>query len=722
MTTPRDELRANIDVLQRMVTASGRYLVAASEALRGVDPSELDSAIEILDVDSAIRRVSDDPRAVLLGSGVLSGVEAPTREVVDRLTAIGRIVCRIGYFWLSRSNDRLPIDGAIEVTADNVLWGGGISVRGPAWCEGSFSEGDLSYTSIPWLAIDASDDEIAEAAAWKVPVTKLAPLGESGAGRCWEMALLPGGHVGCTSPAGVRSEFPTMVEALDAHMPFDMGAIDVESSDVWGFREALRNWARSSEIAYPIIIDMNDEYPEALVRIDGSARLIPARLEDWYGYPQPDDPFHEICWSYDAMASNGPYREYIGRFDDLYYLVKRGGETDVTCLGVFESCDDAVAASQEFSEADMFRQYEFDKDEDLEQHDAEDSGAHALFRHWTSLPHVYWAPNWHADGKGAALTRELTALLEGWGVPGNSTGAYVSAMGSSYALLDGFVLLRHPRDSDGWRESGDIEGVLIAGPLTFRLICDLADVMPPADAPPGEHRRPGEGAPISAGELQRILAWQLEHRQEQLRERLELIRLVQKCEEAEAIASGFLEHREEVLPDVLPAGEWRLEESRQEMSVLDLLTPLERFDANSPMFSYTIDGKPHLSVNCRREGDSPAVPTRFTGTELRTRRDELCERCSGWLLAVLDAFDEAGEPATDQLSIGRMTFDNKGGNPQSAGEGFMFAAIRPWTRAPDMFDEVGSTAVVTGEQLALLRAYWRALDRRNLPSMLVPID
>ena len=79
-------LRSNIDALQQLVSASGRQVVVVAQALRGIASAELEAEIVVVDVESAVRRVVEDPVAVLLGSYEfgLPGHAVPIREIADR--------------------------------------------------------------------------------------------------------------------------------------------------------------------------------------------------------------------------------------------------------------------------------------------------------------------------------------------------------------------------------------------------------------------------------------------------------------------------------------------------------------------------------------------------------------------------------------------------------------------------------------------------------------
>ena len=88
----------------------------------------------------------------------------------------------------------------------------------------------------------------------------------------------------------------------------------------------------------------------------------------------------------------------------------------------------------------------------------------------------------------------------------------------------------------------------------------------------------------------------------------------------------------------------------------------------------------------------------------------------------IEAFDDRTSAEDEQVNVGYATFEATGGVEQRAGEGFLVAAISPWTPDEDLTARIGYMATVSGEQLGMLRSYWRALGRRRLRSQIIPLE
>ena len=443
----------------------------------------------------------------------------------------------------------------------------------------------------------------------------------------------------------------------------------------------------------------------------------------------------------DRPDRNGPTKsrswQMICCVCDVYFIVDGGRDTfDVTVIGV-DAYDEAVEAADLFGAAEdedqdgsyedvkeeeeeeedyggYYEMWGFDEDEDIETHIDEDLGTHPLFRHWRSQSSLYWAPLWHVEGEGFAAAQKAFAQLERRGTPTSGTGAYVAAMGYQCVALDGCIWLRAPRDDD--TEKGDIEGALIAGRQLLRLVCDIAEIDPPClDSD-------DVSDDVGVEELHRHVAWQLEYKRAALEERLARIKLVQKCDEAHAIAVEFAASNDEVLPNEPVPNGLQPVADLGEVSVRQAMTVLERFDANQVLLH--ADGATlHLHYRCSAANEDPSNPRTLpevatSGAELRRQHAALCQHCSKPLLAALEAVCADRTPSVDSVEV---TVDlRRVPNHYHRGDDLMQSIVAGWIQNPNVWDPVSCWATVSGDELAVLTRYWAEIERHGLRTRIGP--
>lgn len=438
-------------------------------------------------------------------------------------------------------------------------------------------------------------------------------------------------------------------------------------------------------------------------------------IDSWQRTSHEDSPF--ACRA----------ERFLCCVDDIYFLVDDGPkEIEVTVIGVdaldeARSAPDWLAEDEQtwFEEQECRRQYEeeyyaewgFHEDKDATDHEVEDLGTHAVFRHWKSSPEVFWAPTWHADSEGLTAAHRAFDQLVRWGAPKSATGAYVAAMGDQCVALDGAIILRVPREDPTLAD--DIEGALVIGPELLRVVCDIAGLDAP-DFPDAPSER-------TLDELYRTLAWQLDSRRNELGDRLERIRKLQGRAEARAFAVEFAAELDRVMPDGPISPSIELVEDLGMVSVHDALTPAERFECGS-VEVHVGDVVIHGTGGCGRTNygvsDRELTRTRMPMTELRKQRSSLCRGCGGSLKAALAALEsvEASGPPLRCLALDLSVKTSRCRTVSHCGDDVIAWVLGTWTWNENPFDPVFKWISVSGVEATIVTRYWAEMAKHGLVS------
>jgi hypothetical protein len=301
----------------------------------------------------------------------------PGDEIIDRLRTDKRVFATIRYLsqprrdFVHRYGDDALADvfgvipnqrDAVGRVDDRVILSTGIIVGGPTWLDSSVScASSRSRTAVPWLHLNATREEREMEAAWYAPpVLELISYQDGPHGQVTvssEYRALPSGFVGHTSHEGARAVHGDLLAALLEHLPGDVGYIDVEHDAELDPRELLLRWASLTQFHDPLVVELHEDDREALIVDEGQPRFVPVHLEA----PQLArhggilDAFDEVVARLACDESNQfPTRddtEWVGRWQDLYYLAKWNGRSMRTIrLGRFPTPGDAVQAASAHSD------------------------------------------------------------------------------------------------------------------------------------------------------------------------------------------------------------------------------------------------------------------------------------------------------------------------------------------------------------------------------------
>ena len=296
-------------------------------------------------------------------------------------------------------------------------------------------------------------------------------------------------------------------------------------------------------------------------------------------------------------------------------------------------------------------------DDDIDVHDDDDDDDDDVtlwsdaFRRPRGCPNVAWSQD-HDRTEGAGEWAFSTAkkTLDALQVPSSLNRALFSTWGQQWVFLDGFAITRDEPEV-AW--TSPIYGVVIGGPMALRYVCHLAGIPQP------KRKLAGETTIPTVAEMERILAWQLEHRRPVMEQLLASAKQVSEGPGAQWLYNECSRRASELLPgpnDVL-SHDLVVDDGGGPIDLTDLFT---RFEDRLPMAQLWVtlddDDVAHIaSASC----DQVTGTRRYSATTVGAIGNQLCIRCSLPLICLVNGADEIRSLATKTGSPGRLLYDRR---------------------------------------------------------------
>ena len=271
------------------------------------------------------------------------------------------------------------------------------------------------------------------------------------------------------------------------------------------------------------------------------------------------------------------------------------------------------------------------------------------FRRPRGCPNVAWSQDHdRTEGAGESAFSTAKKTLDALHVPASENRALFSTWGEQRVFLDGFAVTRGEPEV---AYTSPVYGVVIGGPMALRYVCHLAGIPQPKRKLAGETRIP------SVPEMERILAWQLEHRRPVMEQLLARAKRVNEGSDAQWAYNEFSRRASEFLPgpdDVL-SHDLVIDAATGPNDPTDLFT---RFEDRLPMAQLwvTIDdnGVAHIDgMRC----DQIEGTRQYKSTTVGAIDDQLCIRCALPLIRLISGADEIRSRPAQTPSSGRLLFD-----------------------------------------------------------------
>ena len=225
-----------------------------------------------------------------------------------------------------------------------------------------------------------------------------------------------------------------------------------------------------------------------------------------------------------------------------------------------------------------------------------------------------------------------------------------STWGQQWVFLDGFAITRDEPEV-AW--TSPIYGVVIGGPMALRYVCHLAGIPQP------KRKLAGETTIPTVAEMERILAWQLEHRRPVMEQLLASARQVSEGPGAQWLYNECSRRASELLPgpnDVL----------LHDLVVgdgggpIDLTDLFNRFEDRLPMAELWValddDDVAHIAMHAC---DQVTGTRRYKDTTVGAIGNQLCIRCALPLICLVNGADEIRSRPTKTESPGRLLYDRR---------------------------------------------------------------
>jgi len=297
------------------------------------------------------------------------------------------------------------------------------------------------------------------------------------------------------------------------------------------------------------------------------------------------------------------------------------------------------------------------RDNDIDDHDDDDDDDDDddvtlwsdAFRRPRGCPNVAWS-QYHDRTEGAGESAFSTAkkTLDALQVPSSLNRAMFSTWGQQWVFLDGFAITRDEPEV-AW--TSPIYGVVIGGPMALRYVCHLAGIPQPKRKLAGETMIP------TVAEMERILAWQLEHRRPVMEQLLASARKVSEGPGAQWLYNECSRRASELLPgqnDVL-SHDLVVGDGGGPIDLTDIFT---RFEDRLPIAELWVslddDDVAHIdSRSCKQITGT----LRCKYTTVGAIGNQLCIRCALPLICLVNGADEIRSRATKTVSPGRLLYD-----------------------------------------------------------------